>query len=159
MQNEDHVVVIIGTGAGKSVLFMLPAMVSSRLTIIIEPLTALRFDMKAQYNKLGIISTEWDSRRPYIIIQIIFITPKAAIGEAFRHFINHKRTVGRLDQFVLNKCHTPLDSIKGFRPQLLALAELGKVGVQIVYLTATLRPQEEPQFIKLIGLPDKSKCS
>jgi hypothetical protein len=159
MQNEDHVVVIMGTGAGKSVLFMLPAMVSSGLTIVVEPLTALRFDMKARCDKLGITSAEWDSRRPYVMVQIMFVTPEAAVGEAFGHFINRERTVGRLDRFVLDECHTPLDSVKGFRPRLLALAELGKVGVQMVYLTATLRPQEEPQFIKLMGLPDKSQCS
>jgi hypothetical protein len=59
----------------------------------------------------------------------MFITPKATVGEAFRHFINRERTVGQLDQFVLDKCHTPLDLIKGFRPRLLALAELSKVRV------------------------------
>jgi superfamily II DNA helicase RecQ len=41
MQNEDHVVIIIGIGVGKSILFMLLAMVSSRLIIVVEPLTAL----------------------------------------------------------------------------------------------------------------------
>jgi superfamily II DNA helicase RecQ len=47
IQNEDHVVIIIGTRVGKSVLFILLAIVSSRLTIVVEPLTTLRFNIKA----------------------------------------------------------------------------------------------------------------
>jgi superfamily II DNA helicase RecQ len=36
----------MGIGAGKSVLFMLPALVSSGVTIVVVPLVALRFDIK-----------------------------------------------------------------------------------------------------------------
>jgi superfamily II DNA helicase RecQ len=46
MQHKSPVVVIIGIGAGKSVLFMLPASVSSGVTIVVVLLVALRFDMK-----------------------------------------------------------------------------------------------------------------
>lgn len=44
MQHKSLVVVIIGTEAGKSVLFMLLASVLSRLTIVVVPLVALRID-------------------------------------------------------------------------------------------------------------------
>jgi superfamily II DNA helicase RecQ len=36
----------MGTGAGKSVLFMLPVSVLSGVTIVVVLLVALRFDMK-----------------------------------------------------------------------------------------------------------------
>jgi superfamily II DNA helicase RecQ len=46
MQHKSPVVAIIGIGAGKSVLFILPASVSSRVTIVVVLLVALRFDIK-----------------------------------------------------------------------------------------------------------------
>jgi superfamily II DNA helicase RecQ len=48
MQHKSPVVVIIGTGAGKSMLFMLLASVSSGVTVVVVPLVALRGDMKVQ---------------------------------------------------------------------------------------------------------------
>lgn len=41
---------------------------------------------------------------------------------------------------------------------MLALRDLSIVGTQMVYLTATLRPSEEEQFIQLMGLPAKVQC-
>jgi superfamily II DNA helicase RecQ len=49
MQHKSLVVVIWGIGAGKNVLFMSSASVSSRLTIVVVPLVALRFDMEERY--------------------------------------------------------------------------------------------------------------
>jgi superfamily II DNA helicase RecQ len=46
MQYKSLVVAIIGIGAGKSVLFMLLASVSSGVTIVVVLLVALRFDIK-----------------------------------------------------------------------------------------------------------------
>jgi superfamily II DNA helicase RecQ len=41
MQHKSPVVAIIGTGVGKSVLFMLPASISSGVTIVVVLLVAL----------------------------------------------------------------------------------------------------------------------
>jgi superfamily II DNA helicase RecQ len=46
MQHKSPVVAIIGIGVGKSVLFMLLALVSSGVTIVVVPLVALRFNIK-----------------------------------------------------------------------------------------------------------------
>jgi superfamily II DNA helicase RecQ len=62
MQHKSPVVVIMGTSAGKSVLFMLPASVLSGVTVVVVLLVALRGDMKARCDGLGIVSAEWDSR-------------------------------------------------------------------------------------------------
>jgi superfamily II DNA helicase RecQ len=88
----------------------------------------------------------------------VFVTPKAAVGEAFRHYINQQQAIGRLDQIVVDKCHVVLDSLDGFRSRMLALRNLVQAETQIVYLTATLRPREEQQFINAIGLPPKKQC-
>jgi superfamily II DNA helicase RecQ len=158
MQHKSPVVAIMGTGAGKSVLFMLPASVSSGVTIVVVPLVALRFDMKERCDQLGMVSAEWDSQRPHEWAQVMFVTPEAAVGEAFGQYINRQRAMGRLDRIVVDECHVVLDSLSGFRSRLLALRNLVRAETQMVYLTATLRPREEQQFIEAMGLPPKRQC-
>lgn len=58
MQHKSPIVAIIGTGARKSILFMLPASVSSGVSIVIVPLVLLREDMKARCDRLGIACVE-----------------------------------------------------------------------------------------------------
>jgi superfamily II DNA helicase RecQ len=50
MQHKSSVVAIIGIGAGKSILFILPASISSRVTIVVVLLVVLRFNIKKQCN-------------------------------------------------------------------------------------------------------------
>ncbi|KAF2835756.1 hypothetical protein M501DRAFT_904990, partial [Patellaria atrata CBS 101060] len=64
MQQKNPVVVVMGTGAGKSMLFMLPASCLIGVTVVVVPLISLRADMKARCSHAGIECVEWDSRRP-----------------------------------------------------------------------------------------------
>jgi hypothetical protein len=41
---------------------------------------------------------------------------------------------------------------------MLGLRDLVRVEAQLVYLTATMRPSKEGQFLRLIGLPPKERC-
>jgi hypothetical protein len=63
--------------------------------------------------------------------------------------------MGRLDWIVVDECYVVLDSLDGFCSRMLALRNLVRVETQIVYLTVTLRPCEEQQFIEVMGLPPK----
>jgi hypothetical protein len=51
-----------------------------------------------------------------------------------------------------------LDSLDRFRSCMLALRNLVQAETQIVYLTATLQPREEQQFINAIELLLKKQC-
>jgi superfamily II DNA helicase RecQ len=88
----------------------------------------------------------------------MFVTPEAAVSKAFRQYINRQRAIGRLDRIVIDECHVILDLLNRFRSWLLALRNLVQAETQIVYLTAILRPREEQQFIKAIGLLPKRQC-
>jgi superfamily II DNA helicase RecQ len=50
IQHKSPIVAIIGIEAGKSVLFILPTSISSRVTIIVVLLVALQFNIKEQCN-------------------------------------------------------------------------------------------------------------
>jgi superfamily II DNA helicase RecQ len=63
MQHSLCLLVIIATGIGKSMLFMLPASVSSSsVTIVISPLKLLQDNMLDQCDQLRILSARWDGR-------------------------------------------------------------------------------------------------
>jgi superfamily II DNA helicase RecQ len=92
---------------------MLPASCLTGVTVVIVPLVLLRQDMKTRCDRAGIKCVEWDSRRPHKWAQVVLVTPKAAVGEAFRHFINQQRSIGQLDQIVVDECYVVLDLTEG----------------------------------------------
>ncbi|KAI3565758.1 P-loop containing nucleoside triphosphate hydrolase protein, partial [Fusarium oxysporum f. sp. albedinis] len=48
-------------------------------------------------------------------------------------------------------CHTIMEGSLSFRPKLRELGTIALVGVQMIYLTATLPPADEPAFFSLIN--------
>jgi hypothetical protein len=157
MAQKSPVVVVMGTGGGKSMLFMLPARCSTGLTIVVVPLVSLREDLRDRCRMAGIECAEWDVRRPHEWAQLILVTPEAAVGEAFGQFVNRQQAYGRLDRVVIDECHVVLDSRGGWRSMILELRQLVRLQTQMVYLTATLMPSEEREFVRLMGLPVKEK--
>ncbi|KAF2175999.1 hypothetical protein K469DRAFT_761469, partial [Zopfia rhizophila CBS 207.26] len=81
---ESPVVAVMPTGAGKSMLFMLPAWAEQGgTTVVVVPLIALRGDMKRRCKKLGISCEEWEGRRPPDAAAVVLVTPESAVSEDF----------------------------------------------------------------------------
>ncbi|KAF1925609.1 P-loop containing nucleoside triphosphate hydrolase protein, partial [Didymella exigua CBS 183.55] len=158
MKQKSPVVVIMGTGGGKSATFMLPASCSTGVTIVVVPVVALKQNMMDRCKAAGIDCVLWDSQRPHEWASIVLVVPKSVATLAFEQFINRQRSMGWLDRVVIDECHTILDSVKGWRTKVLKLRELVKAETQLVCLTATLKPTEESEFIRLMALPPKEQC-
>ncbi|KAH6613178.1 P-loop containing nucleoside triphosphate hydrolase protein, partial [Boeremia exigua] len=158
MKQKSPVVVIMGTGGGKSATFMLPASCSTGVTIVVVPVVALKQNMMDRCKAAGIDCVLWDSQRPHEWASIVLVVPESVATLAFEQFINRQRSMGRLDRVVIDECHTILDSVKGWRTKVLKLRELVKAETQLVCLTATLKPTEESEFIRLMALPPKEQC-
>lgn len=152
MRQENPVIVIMRTGGGKSMCFMLPAVCTSEgVTIVVVPLVALQGNMKERCEKMRIRAIEWESDRPHETAQLVFVTPESAMTKRFQTYVDHLCHFNRLDRIVVDEAHTILEGSQNFRPKLRQLGRLGLVGVQMVYLTATLRPVEEDAFCELLG--------
>lgn len=55
----------------------------------------------------------------------------------------------------MDECHTVLDSQPDFRPKMKAAGALMiKRGVQMIYLTATLRPADQEEFFSIVKAQD-----
>jgi RecQ family ATP-dependent DNA helicase len=155
MKNKSPIVVVMGTGAGKSLLFMLPARsVGAGTTVVITPLISLQEDLAGRCRRAGIPCTRWDSRKAqtqaHSPTRIVIVTPEAAVGATFSTFLNRLQGIHQLDRIVVDECHTVLDSTARFRPQLRELGQMARRRVQMVYLTATLPPRDEAEFTEIM---------
>jgi superfamily II DNA helicase RecQ len=107
---ESPIVAVMLTGAGKSLLFMLPAWVEQGgTTVVVVPLIALRGDMMRRCKKLGISCAAWESRRPPDAAAVVLVTPESAVGEEFATFLNRLRATRQLDRIVVDECHIVLN--------------------------------------------------
>ncbi len=147
MAGKSPVVIVMATGEGKSLLFMLPAWCSQGGTsIVVVPLIALRQDMKQRCESMGITCAEWNSRRPPDAVKIVLVTPESAVSDGFRTFINRLRATQVLDRIVIDECHVVLNEQHNFRRQMQQLGDLMDVETQMVLLTATLPPSKEKEL-------------
>lgn len=148
------IVVVMGTSAGKSALFMLPAAMSPRgLTIVVVPVISLRQDLAQRCTNAGIQCVEWQARRPADGAQIVLVTPESMASDAFQTFTNRQRALGVLDRIIVDEGHMILECEKGWRMVMRrALEKLAQYHVQVVYLTATLEPSVEDTFYRMTGI-------
>ena len=148
---HSPVVVVLGTGVGKSLCFMLPASsVPGGTTVVVVPLVALQTNLVERCSKKGILSLVWSSRRPHDTATLLFVTPESALTKAFAGLLNRLAAARQLDRIVVDEVHVVLDGTKDFRPKLRELGDLVARGVQMVYLTATLPPAEEAELFALL---------
>ncbi|KAK5108236.1 hypothetical protein LTR85_005380 [Meristemomyces frigidus] len=154
IEGRPYVLIIMRTGGGKSLMFMLPSAASTDgVTIVIVPIIALRQDLWERGMEKGIPCAEWDGERPPYYARMVFVTPESAVSVAFGRFIDEKKAAHQLERIVVDECHMILESTPKWRPKMRELRQIATKGVQVVYLTATLPPSNEPAFFEAIGVP------
>ncbi|KAK3078742.1 hypothetical protein LTS18_006726, partial [Coniosporium uncinatum] len=149
VHGRNAIVGVMPTGAGKSLLFMLPAwMEQGGTTVVVVPLVALRGDMKRRCNEMGTSCEEWDARRQPDGAAIVFVTPESAVKAEFATFLNRLRMTQQLDRIVIDECHVVLNRQFKFRKEMQQLGKLVAADTQMVMLTATLPPSEEEELFR-----------
>jgi len=156
----NQLFVILLTGQGKSLTFMLPVMQShAQTTVVITPLVALAEDLLRRCKATGIDAIIY-GRGVNRSARIVVIITETAISGSCLQFIRDLHLEKCLDRIVFDECHKLLHD-QGFRLKLAAIKDLC-VEVQLVYLTAIFLPTmlnrykdamclNEPQFIRLVG--------
>lgn len=156
VRRVSPVVVVMGTGAGKSMLFMLPATckgeVMDGITVLVVPTISLRKDMARRCQQMGIDCVVWNARHPQEWASIIVVVPETAVQQAFISFMKKMRQMGRLDRIVIDEAHTVLDTEHGWRLKMLDMREFIRLETQLIYLTATLPPEKVPSFRRITGI-------
>lgn len=154
MTGESVVAYIARTGAGKSILFMLPACFPGYgQSIVIVPLAALRTDLLQRCAALHIRSTIWKQGACDEQASIVLATPESLSNEAFQSYIARQQALGKLERIVVDEFHYVILPNMEYRPHLRNLHLLTKYHVPLTLLTATMPPTDQHQAFRLLGLP------
>jgi len=156
----NQLFIILPTGQGKSLTFMIPAMLQvARTTVVITPLVALAQDMCQRCRAADIDTIIYGTHKVRQATIVIIVTESAVTASGMQ-FITDIHLAGRLDRIVFDECHK-LFQDRNFRPKLVGLKNIC-MAMQLLFLTATFPPSmleqykdamvlKDPQFIRIAG--------
>lgn len=136
------VVVILGTGEGKSLLYMLPQRLpGAGITVLLVPLIALKEDTIRKCRAMGIECVVWgrDSARG-LERGLVIASLDHAVGKGsgtFQSYLHGWKASGQLGTVVVDECHLVITA-SSYRECMGRVKELRSLGVQFVFLSATL---------------------
>jgi ATP-dependent DNA helicase RecQ len=156
--------VVMPTGSGKSVIYQLPALLTSGLTLVVSPLIALMKDQHDKLDALGVDSVALHSHLSAAETkeanrqiaegegEILYVTP-----ERFRNRDFFEQLMQRdITLFVVDEAHCVSQWGHDFRPDYLALgAAAQRLGhPPILALTATATQVVRDDIIRQLGMRD-----
>jgi ATP-dependent DNA helicase RecQ len=157
-------IVLLPTGAGKSLCYQVPAAVlarQGRTTLVVSPLIALMNDQVAALTGRGIAAAalhshqDDDARRAAIgalmrgELALLYVSPERAVLDGFRRLLA-RAPIGML---AIDEAHCVSQWGHDFRPEYARLAELREViDAPVIALTATATPRVLAELARLLGL-------
>ena len=120
-QPAEQVVLVIGTGSGKTLPVIIGTTVSdAATTILILPIIALRADMLRRFNSVGIRPLVWslDCKQS---ASLVIVSAEAACSQSFLEYAHVLVSKQKLDRIVLDECHLTIIA-SNYRP---CMAQLG----------------------------------
>lgn len=145
MSGTEQVIVVMATGEGKSLLFMLPCTLpDAGVTVLVLPLVSLRGDLLRRVRELGIKHLVWAPGETRDA-PLVFVSVEAASSKSFLTYAYKLAATGDLRRIVLDEAHLTITASEYRRP-IVDLALVRGVRTQFVYLTATLPPAMQATF-------------
>ncbi len=151
LADGSDVLAVIATGAGKSLCYQVPAMMSEGLTLVISPLIALMKDQVDGLRECGVPAAcinstqEWDERKGVEravtdgSVRILYVSPERAGQQSFVRFL---QGAGGVTLIAVDEAHCISQWGHEFRPEYRQLAALIREfpTAPVVALTATATP-------------------
>ena len=145
IDGQTPLVVVLPTGGGKSLLFMVPAYLDATgVTVVVVPYRALADNLVDRIRRSGIDCFEWTHGQvnPATIVVVSADVAGSAGFLSYAELLTAKKLLRRV---VIDECHLIFTS-SNWRPKLAALRNLRILTCPIVLLTATLPPALEQQL-------------
>ncbi len=135
---ESNTMTVMPTGGGKTICFLVPALVLSGVTVVIVPFNSLMYDLLRRCIDIGInakcinqhtkvedlaqIIHDLHDRRPQI--NIVITTPESLQRSDVKSAMNTLKSNGQLNCFVIDEIHCMSQSSHQFRPDYKLLSQL-----------------------------------
>jgi superfamily II DNA helicase RecQ len=152
MGRRDTLIVVLPTGGGKSVLFMLPALLAAGGTsIVVVPFSALMDDIVDRATTSGVDCVRWrpavnegreDTQR---VAKMVVVSADLAACKEFTMYADSLRARGFLKRIFVDEVHTVIMDV-GYRKDLEELKGLHRYDCPVVLLTATMPVRMERWF-------------
>src|SRR5437764_5368362 len=157
--------VVMPTGAGKSLCYQLPALMRDDLTVVVSPLVSLMQDQvealeRAAPGKAALVNAQQDAEANRRAVdravsgeaRLLYVAPERFSSRGF-----YERLRGaRVGLFVVDEAHCVSQWGHDFRPDYFRLADAARaLGARaIMASTATATPQVATDIAKRLGLRD-----
>ncbi|XP_077867061.1 LOW QUALITY PROTEIN: ATP-dependent DNA helicase Q5-like, partial [Saccoglossus kowalevskii] len=167
-EGQKDLFIAMPTGAGKSLCYQLPALLSKGLSIVISPLIALIHDQIEHLQKLNIVAESLNSRilakdRMRILsdlesdepkTKLLYITPELAATRGFQSIIGSLKKRGLLSFLVVDEAHCVSQWGHDFRPDYLKLGNLRTKlsSIPCIALTATATKYVQEDILTTLKL-------
>src|SRR5690606_25319056 len=153
---------IMPTGAGKSLIFQLPALLLDGLTVVVSPLIALMKDQTDKLTELGVDAltinsglTPAEQRAAETALaagagEILYVTPERFRDRDFFEMLLERRVA----LFVVDEAHCISHWGHDFRPDYMMLGSIAeRLGrPPIVALTATAGPEVQEDIVRQLRM-------
>jgi ATP-dependent DNA helicase RecQ len=159
------VLVVMPTGAGKSLCYQLPALVREDLTIVVSPLVSLMQDQVEALERrvpgaAGVINSQQDasanaevlSRARAGSLKLLYVAPERFSSPGFLEAIREVP----IGLFVVDEAHCVSQWGHDFRPDYFRLADAARwLGAKaLIASTATATPQVARDIVQRLGLKE-----
>jgi ATP-dependent DNA helicase RecQ len=159
------VLVVMPTGAGKSLCYQLPALMRDDLTVVVSPLVSLMQDQVEALERVApgravLVNAQQDAeanraalaRAATGDVRLLYVAPERFSSPGFADALR----AARVGLFVVDEAHCVSQWGHDFRPDYFRLADAARwLGVKaIVASTATATPQVAADIARRLGLRD-----
>lgn len=166
----QHAIVVMPTGAGKSLCYQLPALIKPGLTVVVSPLVSLMEDQVRSLTKKNIPAMLLSSSSPKqetlqalnalkdgkSTLKLIYATPERfAKSKRFMSNLQKCYADGRLQRIAIDEVHCCSQWGHDFRPDYKYLGILSNMfpNVPILGLTATATAHVLTDVQKILNIP------
>jgi ATP-dependent DNA helicase RecQ len=159
------VLVVMPTGAGKSLCYQLPALMRDDLTVVVSPLVSLMQDQvegveRVAPGRAAVVNAQQDAaanraaleRAAAGDVRLLYIAPERFSSPGFAEALK----AAHVGLFVVDEAHCVSQWGHDFRPDYFRLADAARwLGAQaLVASTATATPQVAADIVARLGLRD-----
>lgn len=168
--------IILPTGAGKSICFQLPALLQDGLTLVVSPLIALMENQVAQLKQLGLsgalFHSELSRREKQLTLQaikqhslsLLYLSPETLLSQSLWSVISQPQI--QVTGIIIDEVHCLTQWGTTFRPVYRRLGAVRRsllqnkprgTNIAIAAFTATANPQTQQEIIQVLELNKPQK--